>query len=292
MTTTNATKRFRTERGVTYATPGGKKLKATVYMPEEDPVSPVLGLVQIHGGGWFSGTRYQQAWYCRQFARHGIVVMTIDYRMLPRYPFPHCVHDAKAAVRWLRHNASKYRVDPERIAAFGASAGGHLAGFLATTGPEHGFEGDENLGVSSAVCAAISLYGAVDLTKYRDGIPRGPLSGIGHGLIRKLIGQDQPGAEHDAFEIASPITYASAETCPVMLVHGTADSFVHFGQSQAFHDRLSELGVPTRLIPVAGQHGFDFVHHGERQSVFDEMLAFLADHADTRPPEAQDHGSV
>ncbi len=292
MVTAHATKRFRTERGFTYAAPGGKKLKATLYLPEEEPASPVPGLVQMHGGGWVTGTRYQQAWYCRNFARNGIAVMTIDYRMLPRYAFPHCVHDAKAAVRWLRHNASAYGVDPERIAAFGASAGGHLAGFLATTGPEHGFEGEENPGMSSAVYAAISLYGVVDLTKYRDRKPGSPFSGIGRGLIRKFIGQDQPGAEHDAFEVASPITYASPQTCPVMLVHGTSDSLVHFEQSQAFHDRLSELDVPTRLISIDGQHGFDFVHHGERQTVFDEMLAFLADPAGARPPEARYDGRV
>jgi len=167
MATSAFAKEFRTERGIVFAEPDGRRLKATLYCPADHQFGdseavkagrkPLPGMVLIHGGGWIIGSRHQQAWYCRAFAKAGYVVMTIEYRMMPKYCFPECVYDCKAAVRWMRLRADWLGVDPSRIVAFGASAGGHLAAFLATTGPEDGFEGTENPGPSTEVSAVISL---------------------------------------------------------------------------------------------------------------------------------------
>ncbi|MBN2308964.1 MAG: alpha/beta hydrolase [Candidatus Hydrogenedentes bacterium] len=287
MTVQAAAAGFRTERGLVFAEPDGRRLKMTLYIPRDDADAPDTlrpGMVLIHGGGWAIGTRYQQAWYCRQFARSGYVVMTIDYRMMPKYPFPNCLHDCKAAVRWLRLNAEQWRVDPQRIVTFGASAGGHLAAFLATTGPEHGFEGDQNPGASSAVSAAVSLYGAVDLTQYRDKKRDGLFARRGRRFLRAFVGEDDPNTVMDAFETASPISYVSPASCPMLFVHGTSDMVVPFSMSERFHERLKEQGVPTRLIPAPGRnHGFDYVHMRQRRALFQEMLAFLEEH--DRPTE-------
>jgi len=244
----------------------------TLYIPEDgDALRP--GMVLIHGGAWILGTRYQQAWYCRAFARAGYVVMTIDYRLMPRNAFPCCLHDCKAAVRWLRQNADRYRIDPDRIATFGASAGGHLAALLATTMPEDGLEGDVNPGVSSEVCAAISLYGAVDLQQYYDTPLIGPLGRITSNFFDKFI------APHGSkISGASPLHFARPATKPIMLVHGTWDHLVHYSQSERFHQRLVELGVPTKLIAVEGrEHGFDYLHTSKRRELFGEMRKFLAE---------------
>ena len=106
-----------------------------ITIGEAKPGAKFPGVVLIHGGAWLFGTRYQLHWYGSRLARAGYVAASINYRMLPMYPFPYCIHDCKAAVRWLRLHADEYGIDPERIAAFGNSAGGHLAGLLATTRP-------------------------------------------------------------------------------------------------------------------------------------------------------------
>ena len=271
-----ATVDYRTERGIVFADLGDKNLKMTLYIPKEGGAALRPGMVLIHGGGWIMGTRYQQAWYCRQFARDGYVVMTIDYRLMPKYAFPDCLHDCKAAVRWLRLNAQKYQVDPDRIVTFGASAGGHLAALLAATAPKDGLEGDVNPGASSEVRAAISLYGAVDLTQYRDRPIRGRMSKITAHFFREFTTRNMGEMNGAALAAASPITYAGPETKPIIFVHGTNDHLVHYEQSVRFHDRLEKLGVPTRLITLEGRgHGFDYIHWHQRQAVFDQMLAYL-----------------
>ncbi len=271
-----ATVDYRTERGIVYADLGDKNLKMTLYIPNEGGAALRPGMVLIHGGGWILGTRYQQAWYCRQFARHGYVVMTIDYRLMPKCAFPDCLHDCKAAVRWLRLNAQRYQVDPDRIVTFGASAGGHLAALLATTSPRDGLEGDVNPGVSSEVRAAISLYGAVDLTLYRDLSRLGKMGKVTSNFFREFTTRNMGEMNGTALAAASPITYAGPDTKPIIFVHGTNDHLVHYEQSVRFHDRLEKLGVPTRLITLEGcGHGFDYIHWHQRQAVFDQMLEFL-----------------
>lgn len=267
---------YRTERGLVYAEAGGKKLRMTMYVPKNEGTGLRPGMVLIHGGGWILGTRYQQAWYCRQFARNGYVVMTIDYRLMPKYAFPDCLHDCKAAVRWLRQNAARYRVDPDRIVAFGASAGGHLAALLAATAPKDGLEGDANPGASSEVRAAVSLYGAVDLTLYRDKPMHGRMNHVTSNFFKKFTTKNMGDMNGAALEAASPIHYAGTGTKPIIFVHGTNDHLVHYEQSVRFYERLKACGVPTQLVTVQGRdHGFDYIHWKERKMAFGEMLKFL-----------------
>jgi len=266
---------YRVERGEVYADPGGKKLHMTMYIPKDDGTGLRPGIVVTHGGAWMLGTRYQQRWYCHQFARHGYVVMTIEYRLMPKYPFPNCLYDSKAAVRWMRLNANRYRIDPERIAAFGASAGGHLSALLAATTPEDGFEGECNPGASSEVRAAISLYGAVDLTMYRDKPMLGPLGWVAKRFMKAFTSPKSVGTKEGALKAASPITYARPSTKPILFVHGTKDHLVHYEQSVRFYERLKALNVPTRLISVKNRdHAFDFVYWKQRREIFEDMLTF------------------
>jgi acetyl esterase/lipase len=272
-------------RGIEYARAEGRPLRMTLYLPGDGGQTSRPGMVLIHGGAWLLGTRYQQAWYCRQFARAGFVVMTIDYRLMPRYAFPKCLHDCKAAVRWLRLHAEELGVNPVQIVSFGASAGGHLAALLAATTPEDGLEGEANPGASSSIRAAISLYGAVDLTCYRDLPSRGPLSRATTRFMVDFSGRECVSPPGTTWEKASPITYANSKTAPILFVHGKKDLLVHFEQSRRFHERLCELNVPTRLIALEKRgHGFDYIHLRERRSIFREMLSFLAEHLEGESP--------
>ncbi len=274
----SGSRELRISKGV-FAVVDGRSLGMTIYEPRKRAAGLRPGMVLIHGGAWRFGPRWQQRWYCLAFARAGYVVMSIDYRLMPKYSFPHCLHDCKAAVRWLRLHAEDYGVDPERIVAFGASAGGHLAALLAATGPEDGLEGDANPGASSAVRAAVSLYGAVDLTKYRElGLPG--LSGkrVAKGML-KFAGTEVAKEGEDPLAAASPITYAKPGMAPVFLAHGMSDLLVHYEQSEAFFARLQELGVPARLVSYPHRnHGFDYIHWKQRRAMFQEMLKFLNEH--------------
>ncbi len=86
---------------IEYANPDGEHLKMTLYVPENTPeLRPVVML--IHGGAWRFGSRHGCVWYGRNFAEKGYVVASVDYRLMPEYPFPACLYDVKAAVRRLR----------------------------------------------------------------------------------------------------------------------------------------------------------------------------------------------
>ncbi|MBI5092585.1 MAG: alpha/beta hydrolase [Candidatus Hydrogenedentes bacterium] len=267
---------------VVYTSPGGDALRLTLYQPKksDDALRPAILL--IHGGGWKVGTRYQCMWYGHRFAEHGYVAVTINYRMMMKYPFPNCIHDAKAAVRWLRLHAAEYRIDPDRIAAFGESAGGHLAMLLATTPGNSEFEGEENPGPSSRVQAVISVYGATDLTYYRQPGSMIELWGITPKYMGRFVGEDTRKDGKDPFVEASPITYATKDTAPTLFIHGTNDHVVPFEQSKAFYEKLQSFGVPAKLIAVKGRdHGFDHFHPMERRQLFKEMLTFLDKYMNT-----------
>lgn len=267
---------LRVDRRIPYARPQGRTLRLDVYQARMRPATPLPAIVAIHGGAWLHGPRAQQWWYLREFARRGYVVFTVDYRKLPRHRFPACLHDVKSAVRWMRLHADEYGVDPDRIYAFGASAGGHLSAFLATSVPEDGFEGSENPDASSAVNAAISLYGAVDLTLFDEPPESGVLGRVWRWYVWHFVKDAARGWGQEPFEFASPAAYARPCSKPILFVHGKEDSFVHFRQSEFTHARLCALGVPAGLILFENRgHAFDYVHWRERKQLFASMLAFL-----------------
>lgn len=262
---------------VVYRGKGSTSRRMTVYLPKGDGEDPRPAVLLLHGGAWLFGTRHQLHWYGKRLAEHGFVAASVSYRMMPRHAFPHCLHDCKAAVRWLRLHARDYNVDPAQIAVLGNSAGGHLASLLATTTPGNALEGAQNPGPSSAVRAAVSLYGVADMSYYRK--PKGYIR-LG-GFTRRYVERFVEGASHsagDPYDLASPAYHAHRGTAPILFVHGNKDNQVPHAQSVAFHARLRRLGVPTRLITVRHGHAFDFFHHKTRDHVFAEILDFLEVH--------------
>ena len=275
----SCTRDLRVDRRLTYARPLGRELRLNVYQAKARPEEPLPAIVAIHGGAWLHGPRVQQWWYLHEFARRGYVVVAVDYRKLPRFSFPHCLHDVKGAVRWVRLHSEAYGIDPDRIYAFGASAGGHLAAFLATAEPLDGFEGDQNPGASSGVNAAISLYGAVDLTKFRDP----PEPALSNAFWRWYVWQfvEDAGWQQgqEPFAYASPIVYARPFSKPVLFIQGKEDSLVHYQQAVDAHARLQQLGVSTDLMLFENRgHAFDYTHWKQRKEVFARMLLFLEEH--------------
>jgi len=127
---------------------------------------PFPAVVCIHGGGWRAGKRQDMDFMTEVLARRGYVAATVGYRLVPNARFPAQIEDCKAAVRWLRANAAKYHMNPDRIGAIGPSAGGHLACLLGITDKKGGLEGSGgNPDHSSRVQAVVSFFGRTNFTR-------------------------------------------------------------------------------------------------------------------------------
>lgn len=197
-------------------------LELDLYLPTESP-GPSPAVVYIHGGGWSSGTRDQFRPQAIHMASNGFVGAAIDYRLAPDHVFPAALHDAKAAVRWLRANASTYNIDPSRIGAAGGSSGGHLAALLGTTEGVAEFEGGGNPAFSSAVQAVAAFNPVLDL------VALAGASGAANS-IEPFLGASFA-ADPDLWANASPISHVTDESAPFLFLHGTTDGTVPHSQS-------------------------------------------------------------
>lgn len=238
------------EAGVEYANPDGQHLKLDLARPKSGD-GPFPAVLCIHGGGFRAGNREGYDPLCVKLAERGVVAATVTYRLAPKYPFPAAVHDVKAAVRWLRANASKYGIDPARIGVTGGSAGGHLAQFLGVTGDLPRFEGDGgNPGVSSRVACVVNVFGPSDFTKsYGKSVDAAE-------VLPLFLGGDLKTARR-AHVVASPLSWVTPDAAPTLCIHGTEDKYVAHEQAVWLVDRLKAAGVEADLLTLEGAgHGF------------------------------------
>jgi acetyl esterase/lipase len=234
--------------GVAYAAlPGIRPLELDLWLPPEGG-GPFPVVVFLHGGGWRVGTRHLVGADPTPFervARAGIAVASADYRLTGEATWPAQLHDAKAAVRWVRARAAELDVDPDRIAAWGESAGGHLAELLGLTGDDAALEGDLGLtGPSSAVGAVVAWYAPSDIGAVATDSGADP----GNPGTREalLLGAAPPTVPELAAQ-ASPITYVTPSAPPFLLLHGAADGFIPCVQSERLYGALLEAGVEVEL---------------------------------------------
>jgi acetyl esterase/lipase len=242
---------------------------------------PFPAVLVFNGGSWMD--LYGDRKFCKELlvrlAQRGHVAVAVTHRSAAVAPFPAQIHDAKAAVRWLRQQATVYRIDPDRLGAVGFSSGGHLACLLGSTLPADGLEEPgANLRISSRVHAVAGCYPVSDLTHLRqharNGKPSWLLSQTTLGVLQKLVPDKQ--AINWAVK-GSPISYARKQTVPTLLVHGKDDVVVPFEQSERYARLLEKAGVSVRLValPDAG-HGFGSGYGGEAgRRCDDAVVEFL-----------------
>jgi acetyl esterase/lipase len=243
-------------------------LQLNVAMPKGD--GPFPAVLCIHGGGFRAGTRDAYEGLIKKLAEHGYVAATVTYRLAPKYQFPAAVYDVKAAVRWMRSNATQYKIDPDRIGVTGGSAGGHLAQFLGVTADQKQFEGDGgNSKQSSRVACVVNFYGPSDLTKsYGKSVDAAE-------VLPLFLGADLEHARKRHIE-ASPLYWVTPDSAPTLCVHGTNDNYVAFEQAEWIVERLKAAGVEAELLPMEGSgHGFK----GDVEDKAEEaMIAFFDAH--------------
>lgn len=211
--------------------------------PKAAPDALRPAIVVIHGGGWiegdkssFSTPRHPVPGNIIDFARRGYVAVTINYRMSGEAQFPAALDDCRTAIRWLRANAREYHIDPDRIGAYGNSAGGHLALMLALAGKGVPLEEDAPWPeYPSRVQSAVSDSGPVDMAfQYEQGALR--------VVVSKFMGGPPDGARAAEYKRASPSSYVAKETPPLLLIYGVADNQVPVETADRFVLALEQAG--------------------------------------------------
>ncbi len=278
---------------VEYSTPlGYRPILMDVYVPEGVEKPPVV--LWVHGGGFHEGSRrhfpptFEGVDIISALLSAGIAVAPIDYRLSHEAPFPAQVHDAKAAVRYLRRYASELGIDPNRIGAWGESAGGYIASMLGVTadGRDSRMEGRE--GVSSEityVAAVVNWYGLTDLISMppgddlleflaQNGVDTNELTA--EQRIPPLVAflGDYPRHIPEAAAFASPVSHVQPGLPAFLSVHGTVDEVVPFQQAQILHERLIDAGSESTLIPIPNANHI-FGGHDDIASVVRESVEFF-----------------
>lgn len=260
-----------TLKDIAYVYNGHERQKLDLYVPAGDGPFPVI--VWVHGGAWLGGSKDNPP--ALRYLEKGYAVASINYRLSQHAIFPVQIEDCKAAIRWLRAHASEHRLDPNRFAAWGASAGGHLVALLGTTGDVKTFDVGEHLEQSSAVKTVADWFGPTDFLLMNP--QAGTLGTMDHDAAdspeSKLVGgpiRDNP----DKVLRASPLHYVSPGDAPFLIVHGDKDPLVAHGQSELLEAALKEAHVPVQFYTVKGAG-----HGGFKDPKVDELLdAFLATH--------------
>jgi acetyl esterase/lipase len=261
-------------RDVVFGKGGTEDLHADIAYPK-NATGPLPAVIYIHGGGWIGGTDKEGD--ITGLAHHGYFAASIEYRLSNVAKWPAQIQDCKLAVRWLRANAAKYNVDPNRIGTWGASAGGHLVACLGTMADVKEYEGDGGYpGVSSAVQAVVDYFGPTDFTH------AGIYSPEAIRLTQELFGvpyEQNP----DLWKSGSPVFYVKTGDPPMLLVHGDADTLVPLAQSTVFDAALTQAGVPHQFLIVKNAgHGFGPLPgttiDPSRSDIDQAVYAFLAKH--------------
>ena len=262
--------------GIEYArVMGFRPLRMDLLLPAAAS-GPVPVVIWIHGGAWLFGSRLYGAVTepaCRSLLERGLAVALVEYRLSGEAHFPACLHDVKAAVRWLRHFGSSVGVDGEAIAVWGESAGGHLAALLATNAADERLDGTLGLtGCSSNVIAAVAWYPPTDFLGMNPDGTGWPDPGSPEALL--IGGPTRERREEAAF--ASPVSHVSRGAAPILLVHGLDDDLISPRQSALLHEALQAVGAASELEWVEGAgHCFFGV---DPEPIAERSADFLARH--------------
>jgi acetyl esterase len=225
---------------ITYAEPGGNPLQLDASIPEGP--GPFPAAIVVHGGGWVRGDRrIDVAPILKPLTDARIAWFSISYRLATSaFDFGLAIHDVEDAIRFVKAHAAEYRIDPDRIALVGESAGGHLASMAAL-----------NRAPGAGVRAVVALYTPTDLVSLAKD----------SGLIPENIRRALKGSPFEGLVMArlaqlSPIELVRPGMPAFLFIHGTSDPLVPFEQSNAMCDKMKSVGATCEVFPVPdGVHG-------------------------------------
>lgn len=233
----------------TYCSDGGTPQTLDVYEPAAAAAAHPL-LIIVHGGSWAYGSSALVAqnpltqMVVPAVLGRGFAVASINYRLAPADPWPAQIVDTRCAIRYLRATASRWHIDPERFAALGTSAGGHLVSVDALSDQQQPqWNSAQFPGVSSALQAVVDCWGPADL------------AAPGWGQLAVAIGRPvfgvTVGSQADVLRLASPVSYVHRGAPPFLIIQGTSDALVPPQQSVELQSRLRSAGDQATLLEVA-----------------------------------------
>ncbi len=248
----------RVEKNVVYGMYSGLALLMDIHYPEQPNG---YGVVHVSGSGWsaplsLDARPLKESGHVRiegtDVVKAGYTLFTVNHRAIPRFRYPAPLEDVQRAVRFVRFHASKYGINADKIGALGGSSGGHLVSMLGMLDGEGDSESDSEIErLSSKVQAAVVRAPPADFSSF------GGSAGIGMMLGARLReGMDPSTTEMRIAIEASPVTFASADDPPFLLIHGDADEIVPYSQSEKLRDSLKKVGVKAELVRIKGAgHG-------------------------------------
>lgn len=258
-----ATIAAQTHRDIEYARPGGEPQLLDIHLPTGP--GPFPAAILVHGGGFEAGDKQTYITYVFEpLAQAGFVWFSVNYRLAPAHQFPAATDDVEEAIRWVRRNAARYKVDVDRIALIGESAGGHLASYVGAHNPP-----------TARVAAVVSFYGIHDFVSFSAHYQGDS------AVTERFLGQRRLTAINaQAFVDASPIAHVSAQSPPFLMIHGKQDKGVPFRQSVDMCAALAERSVPCEIVAVDAGHGMDTWEpdptlHGYKQRMIDWLSKTL-----------------
>lgn len=253
-------------RDVIYREGASEAWRLDLAMPAEQTEELRPALVIVHGGGWRGGSRTVDVFQkmMTEYAKKGYVTINIDYRLTDEAPFPACIEDVKCAVRWLRAHAGEHHVDPNRIGAYGHSAGAHLTLMLAMAPKSAGLEGDGGWdGQSSLINAVVG------------------------GSPPTELGRGGPMAENEWW----PIGYISGDHPPMLLIQGGADRIVRAELTEDFLGKMKAKGADIEYLKIEG--GEHDVAYATALDITDPAIEkFFAKHLKPQTPQAMPTSEV
>ena len=256
-------------KNVEYAKVDNISLALDLHFPERVEGSTLI--VWVHGGAWRGGSKDEMP--LDRLVKAGYCVASVNYRLSTQARFPAQVHDIKAAIRFLRQLASRYKYRSDRMAIAGSSAGGHLAALVGTTNNHKSLEGQVGncLDQSSEVQAIIDMYGPTNLMTILD-------QSTPHGLsVRKpaldLLLGSQPEDVPDLAKLASPVEHVDANDPPLLMIHGDQDPQVPINQSHELAGKYKQLNLPCEFEVInGGAHGGKSFFDDQRQELIKKFL--------------------
>jgi acetyl esterase/lipase len=258
-------------RDLAYVEGGHHRQKLDLYLPAQ-PKGPLL--VWIHGGGWRAGGKGNPPGLA--LVKNGVAVASIEYRLSQHAIFPAQIEDCKAAIRWLRAHTKDYGYRDDMVAAWGASAGGHLVALLAVTGQVKDFDVGANLDQSSAIQCGIDWFGPADFAAYDEALPTAMVQRENPESVLAMLFGGPVSQKLELAKRASPVTWVTKSAAPLLIMQGTKDPLVPLDQSQRLHRKFKEAGADATLDVIEGAgHGGPQFTTAERLQL---MFEFLSKH--------------
>lgn len=264
--------KYHTVEQTVYRQVDGVNLAMDVYRPLNQKAK-VPAILFLHGGGWSLGDKSNCSIYGESFTRLGFVCFSADYRLVKgtRNQFPAQLEDVQHCMRWIRANAAKYNIDPNKVAVVGFSSGGHLAAFLGAvdTSPSDKIP----LAEFSSKAQCVILYSAVlDLTQDLTTDPA--IAGANLQVLAENLVGCKPSENLERFKSASPQFVINEKCSPFLIFQGSSDRTVHPDQSRHFYQKLISLNVKAIYLEFPGE---DHIFSQENTSIrcYQTIVSFL-----------------